>query len=178
MQPFCRGMVQSLKFYLRWWVVQDYSGFALALRVVAASATLSRFARLEPERSFSPTLNVQCVNSRVVYSWGVSLRWWVVQDLSPSDLHFVSNLQPSCRGMVQLLKLYLRWWVVQDYSGFALALRVVAASATLSHLARLEPDRSFSPTLNVQYVNGRVVYSWGVSLRWWVVQDSNLRPID
>lgn len=56
-------------------VVQDYSGFALALRVVATSATLSRFARLEPERSFSPALNVQYENNKVVCSLGVSLRW-------------------------------------------------------------------------------------------------------
>ncbi len=66
-------------------VAQDYSGFALALRVVAASATLSRFARLEPERSFSPALNVQYANDRVVWDWGVYLRWWVVQDFSSSN---------------------------------------------------------------------------------------------
>ena len=66
-------------------VVQDHSGFALALRVVAASATLSRFARLKPERSFSLALNVQYANDRVVCDWGVFLRWWVVQDFSSSN---------------------------------------------------------------------------------------------
>ena len=139
-----RGNAGFFRWSLKWWVVQDDSGFALALRVVAASATLSRFARLEPERSFSPALNAQYANDRVVCNWGV----------------------------------YLRWWVVQDDSGFALALRVVAASATLSRFARLEPERSFSPALNAQYANDRVVCNWGVYLRWWVVQDSNLRPID
>ncbi len=84
---------------MSWLGREDYSGFALALRAVAPSATFSGAARLR--------------------------RTSTVRLLPPTHL----RAGPPCGPML--------WLGREDYSGFALALRAVAPSATFSGAARL-----------------------------------------
>ena len=84
----------------------------------------------------------------------------------------------------------LEWWVVQDDLAFGLALRAIT-KVMLSRFARLEPfrlsvyfiDGPFGPAQALFKSVNAFVSSFTIShlftrLEWWVVQDSNLRPID
>ncbi len=194
-------LIRIRKTNLEWWVVQDVLG--LWPRPSGQRyALLSRFARLEPERSFSPARHVRTVSFDVLISIRkTNLEWWVVQDVlglwpRPSGQRYAllsrfARLEPersfsparhvrtvSFDVLIRIRKTNLEWWVVQDVLG--LWPRPSGQRyALLSRFARLEPERSFSPARRVRTVSFDVLIRIRKkNLEWWVVQDSNLRPID
>ncbi len=128
-------------------------------------------------------------------------RWWVVQDdsayglalrvvaqaqrcLAPlgSNLNAASHPHSMCAMQGSFLELrevnYFRWWVVQDDSAYGLALRVVAQAQRC--LAPLGSNlNAASHPHSMCAMQGSFLELREVNyFRWWVVQDSNLRPID
>nr|WP_282561265.1 hypothetical protein [Providencia rettgeri] len=85
----CRDMAQQLNIY---WIGIEMVGragfksFGFTLRAEPATS-LSRYG-----------LTIEYLLN---WNWmlRLDLRWWVVQDLNPSDLPYGLNLQPAYRGM-------------------------------------------------------------------------------